>query len=193
MNEDTDDDDGQFNRDLLTAIEASKLGISGSTSSTHLSNTSVPTTQTQGTPPQPPNLLPKNDDSNSFISERVQLERARLERQKRVRAEAGLVELDDTNDGDDAPPEKRQRGPSNSYRSNGRSNHASSSSHSGSGPGVTNALGAGETEEKMFWQGELRQTANKHVDPRKDGKSTFRLSELIGSVRSFLLMFAVRK
>jgi len=41
-------------------------------------------------------------------------------------------------------------------------------------------------EGEMFWDGELRQTANMHVDPGRngeDGKPVFRLSEIIGDVR----------
>jgi tyrosyl-DNA phosphodiesterase-1 len=44
---------------------------------------------------------------------------------------------------------------------------------------------AAEDVGEMFWNGELRQTANRHTE-RTDKKPTFRISEIIGDVsRSF--------
>ena len=45
---------------------------------------------------------------------------------------------------------------------------------------------ASANQPPMFWKGEIRQTANMHVDPKKDTKPTFRLSEIIGEVRPIL-------
>lgn len=41
-------------------------------------------------------------------------------------------------------------------------------------------------EAEVFWDGELRQNANMHVETRRngeDGKLIFRLSEMLGDVR----------
>ncbi|KNZ71939.1 hypothetical protein J132_05214 [Termitomyces sp. J132] len=37
------------------------------------------------------------------------------------------------------------------------------------------------TINPLFWNGELRQTATQHGEPRKDGKKTFRLTEILGN------------
>ena len=67
-------------------------------------------------------------------------------------------------------------------------------------PAATSTLsvrGEAKAEEGLFWDGEIRQTANKHVERGKngeDGKPVWRLSEIIGDVcllsQSHLLSFS---
>ena len=41
----------------------------------------------------------------------------------------------------------------------------------------------------LFWDGELRQTANAHVDRQRDNRPVFRLSEIISPVRLITNMY----
>ncbi|KAG2102625.1 tyrosyl-DNA phosphodiesterase-domain-containing protein [Suillus cothurnatus] len=148
-----DDDDDHFQSELLQAIQASKTESSMTT--------------TQSVP--------------SFLSERAQMEKERLERLKRVRGQ-------DLDDGSRiSPTAKRQHIPSSEMHSNGRANIASASSSSvppdssASSRTASTAVNPIPTSEQLFWNGELRPTANKHSQPRQDGKSTFRLTEVLGS------------
>ena len=38
------------------------------------------------------------------------------------------------------------------------------------------------TSDQIFWEGEVRQIANKHAEPREDGRPTFRLTDILGKV-----------
>jgi tyrosyl-DNA phosphodiesterase-1 len=109
------------------------------------------------------------------------LERERLERRKRLRKEAGL---DD--DDDEVTPAKRQQfsSSSSSVRTDGDNTIVVSSRSS-----TTSQVSDIPTAEQVFWDGELRQIANRHADPRKDGEPTFRLTEILGKV--WLLSFIV--
>ncbi|PFH50374.1 hypothetical protein AMATHDRAFT_145281 [Amanita thiersii Skay4041] len=116
-----------------------------------------------------------NPTISAFLSERAQLERERRERQKRLRGQAGL---DDSGNESDEPPAKRQQ---TSFSLRPYSDDVSDSSIPPANsirpsplPQVTNP------EEKLFWDGELRQTATQHAEPRKDGRPTFRLTEILG-------------
>ncbi|KAH9911780.1 phospholipase D/nuclease [Epithele typhae] len=83
-----------------------------------------------------------------------------------------------------APPRRADHRPSASY-----SAAAGASAPSRAGPststgrarmGVAGAgAGASSSGQRRFWDGELRQTGNMHVDPRKDTRSDFRLSDII--------------
>jgi tyrosyl-DNA phosphodiesterase-1 len=106
----------------------------------------------------PPAAAPS---SSVFLTERAQLEQERLARLKRLRGDS-----DDSHRAVPPPPKRS----------------------------VDDALASQEKEValdpeggEVFWDGELRQTANKHVEPRRngeDGKPVFRLSQIIGDVRS---------
>ena len=109
-------------------------------------------------PVSPPTAAPS---TSVFLTERAQLEQERLARLKRLRGD-----LDDS-DRAVPPPPKRSTPP-------GTTDDAPPSQ-------VTL-----DPEGEVFWDGELRQTANKHVEPRRngeDGKPIFRLSQIIGDVR----------
>ena len=114
-------------------------------------------------PISPPAAAPS---SSVFLTERAQLEQERLARLKRLRGDS------DDSSRMEPPPPKRS-----------------------TPPGTTNDAPASlvildPEGDEVFWDGELRQTANKHVEPRRngeDGKPVFRLSQIIGDVRPVLL------
>lgn len=172
-----DDEERQFQKDLQRAIEASK--VESQELHAVVPTPKTQTTQNGGTPTSSSGLT-------TFLSERAQLEKERLARLKRCRGESD----DHENAGGQSqqPPVKRlhlssleptdrrvkqlQSTPSTSSYSSSSSIHGKLDSKA---PLVINQL---------FWDGELRPTANKHSQPREDGKATFRLSEVLGPVRT---------
>ncbi|EIN05149.1 phospholipase D/nuclease, partial [Punctularia strigosozonata HHB-11173 SS5] len=117
--------------------------------------------------------------TTSFLSDRAQLEKERLARQKRLRGDVNAG----SNDNNDDDEDDEDRGPTAKRRaiefppSSKRRVRVDPALSSASGPSTSSRT----TEmEPMFWNGEIRQTANAHVDPRKDTKPTFRLTEIIG-------------
>lgn len=161
---DSDDDIGEarYQDDLRQALEASK--------------TSSPPPPV----PQPPGPVSarKEERSNqgqpSFLSERAKLEKERLERQKRLRGEATrgdakAVKEDPESETEsdvsvDEPPAKKQ--------------HMSKPSQEKAIP--LNPTGTSSSQQ-LFWDGELRQTATRHAEPRQDGRPTFRLTQVLGN------------
>ena len=110
--------------------------------------------------------------SSAFLSERAQLEQERLARLKRLRGDSEDVHRA-------APPPQK------------RPTTTTCAPASQDGPKRKEAADDSETAAEVFWDGELRQTANKHVEPRRngeDGKPVFRLSQIIGDVRSALFI-----
>ncbi|KIK61610.1 hypothetical protein GYMLUDRAFT_42622 [Collybiopsis luxurians FD-317 M1] len=159
-------DDGEtlFQDQLRQAIEASRVGAESQVEST-----------SKVSDPNPPPVHQSTATSSSFLSERAQLEKERLERQKRYRQAMGLPTNDDesqteSEDEEDAevPSAKKQRRLSSSK---------STSNHQTSVPGVKSE----SIQDPFFWDGEWRPTATRGVEPRKDGKPTFRLSEILGN------------
>lgn len=165
-----DDDDDRFQSERLQENRTSKTeSLRAATQSVHY--------------PGPSSQSARNTPAASFLSERAQMERERLERLKRLRGQ-------DADDGGGiSPPTKRQHIPSSERHANGRANIASASSSSipsGSSTSsrtASTSISSTPTSEQLFWNGELRPTANKHSQPRQDGKPTFRLTEVLGSVR----------
>ncbi|KAG1890452.1 tyrosyl-DNA phosphodiesterase-domain-containing protein [Suillus fuscotomentosus] len=163
-----DDDDDRFQSGRLQENRAFKTESSrATTQSVHY--------------PAPPSQSARNTLAASFLSERAQMERERLERLKRLRGQ-------DADDGGGiSPPTKRQHIPSSEKHANGRANIASASSSSvpsgssASSRTASTSINSTPTSEQLFWNGELRPTANKHSQPRQDGKPTFRLTEVLGS------------
>ncbi|KAI0049016.1 phospholipase D/nuclease [Auriscalpium vulgare] len=152
---DLEDDEAQFQAELQRAIEASKAADTGrrtaspATSLASLSSNSPPVT-----------IAP----AQSFLSERAQMEQARLARLKRLRGESEDVASE--------PPRKRQT-PSDT------SSTASERRGSSKAKGKSRAVDS----SGMCWDGELRQTANRHVEAGRngeDGTPVWRLSEIIG-------------
>ncbi|KAF8264858.1 tyrosyl-DNA phosphodiesterase-domain-containing protein [Lactarius quietus] len=148
-----DDDDARFRADLARVISDSKPAASPTTSIISLS-TDSDADHAIG----PASTAPTN---SIFLTERAQLEQERLARLKRLRGDS-----EDSNRA--VPPPMKRATPS----------------------GITNGALASQEEvendpegAEVFWDGELRQTANKHVEPRRngeDGKAVFRLSQIIG-------------
>ncbi|KAI0290274.1 tyrosyl-DNA phosphodiesterase-domain-containing protein [Multifurca ochricompacta] len=158
--DDNDEDDAHFQADLARAIAASKANESPATSIATLSSDSEKGIDLGSTPPP----AVTTHSSSTFLAERAQLERARLARLKRLRGDSDL-------DGTGKPPKRRT--PS-------RSTSSSPGSY-----GDPNGKGKEKVDQEaeIFWDGELRQTANMHAEPGRngeDGTPVFRLSEIIG-------------
>lgn len=174
-------EDSQFEEDMKRAMEASRAERS----------TRSPLASTSAVPEQEPEPEPQpSKSSHPFLIDRAQLERERLARQKRLRPDIAHDKPGDDGDEDEdaetAVPKKRQRistsFPSTSSKpsSSTRQNTVSTSTAAGS----SRATGSGSSSrETLFWEGELRQTANAYVDREKDTRPVFRLSEIIGPVR----------
>ncbi|KAI0076842.1 phospholipase D/nuclease [Panus rudis PR-1116 ss-1] len=128
---------------------------------------------------------------NPLLFDRAQLERERLARQKRLRPDIlqeSSTSADAEHNKDEGRPEgsnKRQR---LSYSSSSvrHANTPTSSTATFTGSSVSNGArenqnvaSASTPQGGVFWNGELRQTANKHVDRDKDVRPTFRLSEIL--------------
>ncbi|KIK79913.1 hypothetical protein PAXRUDRAFT_36333 [Paxillus rubicundulus Ve08.2h10] len=152
-----DKEEERFQAELQRAIEASKAGMDA-----HHCTAQVP--KPTHTPESQASQRSTSTPSGSvpFLSERAQLEKERLERLKRLRSqnednEAGLEKTQ-------PPPVKRQHLSSAHERTDRRINHNV----------MTPVMG------QPFWDGELRPTANRHSQPREDGRATFRLTEILG-------------
>ena len=128
-------------------------------------------------------------NANSFLSERAQLEAARLARLKRMREskpkppDNPFVSSDED---DGAPPAKKSK------HSGCISYHAPRAASSGAPVRVNTAVGPGRmanekgadaaAQDTLFWTGELRQTANMHVDKARDTRPVFKLADILGKV-----------
>jgi tyrosyl-DNA phosphodiesterase-1 len=113
---------------------------------------------------------------SSFLTERAQLEQQRLARLKR---------LHDGPDPQTPPPPSKRPAPS-------REPSCPPASEAGS----SRRRGKEAVDEgvETFWDGELRQTANKHVElghNGENGRPVFRLSQIIGDVSRFFLSTCV--
>ncbi|KAL4077535.1 tyrosyl-DNA phosphodiesterase-domain-containing protein [Scleroderma citrinum] len=176
-----DDDELQFQQDLHRAIEASKsdshtpaqLAQSVTQATVELNSSSMPSASQSRT----------STPSGSFLSERAQLEKERLARLKRQHNE----DHEDEPSSQTSLPNKRQY--SSTSLAERASIAASASSISSlnlnsSSPEEMSKANAPNAKipvvDQLFWDGELRPTANLHSQPRQDAKPTFRLSEVLG-------------
>lgn len=172
----SDDEDQKFQRDLRRVIETSKV----ESQERHTIN---PTPSAQATQAG----MPTSSGSTKFLSERAHLEKERLARLKRYRGES-----DDHGGQTQQPPVKRPHllsGPTDRRVTQLRStpsisSSSSSSSIHGRSDSKTTEMQTVPVIDQLFWDGELRPTANRHSQPREDGKATFRLSEVLGPVRA---------
>lgn len=161
-----DDAEAQFEADLQRALAAS---------------------QAEAAPKQsapPPQEVSSPRASSSFIPDRAQLERERLARQKRLRPDIvhdakGDSEDDDEEVGGDVRSAKRQRVSPSAF-SAPRANVAFSSTSAAKSATTTRSNSA--SDASLFFDGELRQTANKHAESSKDTRPVFRLTEIIAPV-----------
>ncbi|KAH9957834.1 tyrosyl-DNA phosphodiesterase-domain-containing protein [Russula dissimulans] len=156
---DSDEDEARFQADLARAIAASKVNPSPTTSIASLSSD-----QSQVVDPAfPPSSSTAAHSISSFLGERAQLEQERLARVKRLRGEQST-----------GSPSKRRA----------QSREMSCAPGSQAGPSRKGEE-APDEEAEVFWDGELRQTANKHVKPGhngENGRPVFRLSQIIGDI-----------
>jgi tyrosyl-DNA phosphodiesterase 1 len=173
-----EDDDPEFREQLRRAIAESQA-----------------TTATQQPPParerdyaEPPAPAAARPQTSAFLSDRAKLERERLERQKRQRpdlAQTGNVipkdeEDDDVNlVGDIDRDVKRQRV---SHSVTTARTDASSSSKPLTSASANTRAAVNSNRDAFFYDGELRQTANKHADPVKETRPVFRLTEILSPV-----------
>jgi tyrosyl-DNA phosphodiesterase-1 len=148
------DNDEDFQAQLRAATEASKLDTPFAS----------PTTE--------PSLDPQSGPPSTFLSQRVQLEKERLARQKRLHP--GIL-----GDGYSAQDEIVTKQPRLSP-----TGFAAISPTVSGGSTVTD-------ETQLFFRGELRQTAVQHAHPRKDGKPTFRLTDVLGKVSSVFILVVI--
>lgn len=182
--EDLPDEDDTFKAEIRRAIEASKAPSA-------VVKTEEPknTVKTESGIPTTPlaNITPVIQ--STFPFDRAQLERDRLARLKRLRpdlAEAqsssGTKNADSDNEDDRDHDSKRQR-VSNSSSAIRRSDLSSSSR-----PAASSSTSQSPNTENIFWSGELRQTANKHVDKLKDTRPIFTLTDTLAPVsRCYIL------
>ncbi|KZS89546.1 phospholipase D/nuclease [Sistotremastrum niveocremeum HHB9708] len=150
--------DREFEESLRKAVEESKL--ESSQPSPPRRDTSSPDI-VEGAPP-PAEIKNTDPSTSSFLSERAQLERERLARQKRHLSTSQSFQeseppLKKSNKRESSPPPKRAL-PYNAT--------ASTSQNSNQGP-------------EMFWDGAIRQTANIDAEKDKDHKPVFRLSDIL--------------
>ncbi|KAF8587152.1 phospholipase D/nuclease [Ramaria rubella] len=141
--------------------------------------------------------------ANTFLSERAQLEAARLARLKRMRGpdpentrtqSKSTAILDDPYTSEDEQDEQgphpkkfKSSEPSASKRhlnitscgTTFKNNHQYSVASRSPLPAFKKREKTPD-EGELFWTGELRQTANMHVDGDKDTKSVFRLHDILG-------------
>lgn len=171
-NENEDDEEARFQADLARAIAASKQDLSPATSIASLSSDR---SQIDDLKSAPPSTVTAQSNS-SFLRERAQLEQERLARLKRLR--------DEPHTQDTEPPSKRPT----------PSREMSSGPASEAGTSQRGSQTVDEAVE-VFWDGELRQTANAHVELGRngeDGRPIFRLSQIIGDVSRFFYSTYVR-
>ncbi|KAI0087489.1 tyrosyl-DNA phosphodiesterase-domain-containing protein [Irpex rosettiformis] len=135
--------------------------------------------------PYPPMQAAVPHSGSPFLMDRAEMERQRLERQKRKRPDIARVENiipkreeddDMIIDGDAVRETKRQHvsSPAATARTN-----ASSSSQPPRSAIARSQPQTHRNKEELFYDGEIRQTANKYVDPPKDTHPVFRLSEIL--------------
>jgi tyrosyl-DNA phosphodiesterase-1 len=169
--------DSEDEKDKKTSIKRKRVSEPPIPQSSQSSNKAAkaPTNPTSSQQP----IQPPSSQASSFLSERAKLERERRERQKRLRPDVHANKNDNADDEDEhedtglrEPPAKRQHLSSSGI---GPNNGHYPFSSSISSQGIS-------TIDQVFWDGELRQTANYHADPRGDGRPTFRLTEILGQV-----------
>lgn len=173
--------EGQFQTDLQLALQQSQ-------------------SHSQPTPLQhepPMEAVDGSSKPNNFLSERAQLEKERLARQKRLRGDTddrissqvspsstSTAGSESDDDGLGKPASKRQHlATPRQGRSLQQSKPKEATDVINGTPKPSTSSSTSTNQSQMFWKGEIRQTANMHVDPMKDTKPTFRLSDIIGEVR----------
>ncbi|TRM65778.1 tyrosyl-DNA phosphodiesterase-domain-containing protein [Schizophyllum amplum] len=176
-----EDDETKFQNELQRAIEASKADSAERKADSNAA--SVSQTPHVSRTPEPP-AAAMNDlqiapapGASGFLSERAKLEKERLERQRKRRREQGQQSEEEEEGNTSEPSAKRPR-PTPPVQAP----PAASSD-------VSRAVRSTSSSEEYFWEGAYRPIATKHAVPRKDGKPTFKLSQIIGDKST--LAFAI--
>lgn len=191
---DSDDDEveAQFQRELQAAVEASKAEGSSS----------KPTTAPQESVSKPDESnAPEPSPKASFLNDRAQMEKARLERLKRLRGE-DIAGSQASNSGSSGPPAKRQRNsppvppPATTPVREAEvvASVSSASIRNGKGNAVVKSMNGASMKagpssspsppaSARYWKGELRPIANKHVDLSKETIPPIRMSDILSPVR----------
>jgi tyrosyl-DNA phosphodiesterase-1 len=164
--------DERFQADLERALAASQTEQTRA-SSPATSVTSSTDSESASTRPTTTGIASSSSKQStrpytteSFLSERAQLEQARLARLKRYREQSGQLEAE-------GRPSKRKT-PSKSPEERSF---------------LKGKQTASRNDQGLVLNGEVRQTANKYAYPGKngeDGNPVWRLSEIIGDVRASL-------
>ncbi|KIM82075.1 hypothetical protein PILCRDRAFT_786360 [Piloderma croceum F 1598] len=150
------DDDAEFQRELQRAIEASKAEGSSLTAQGDSSKSTQPRAQ---------EVEPA---TSTFLSERVLMEKERLERQKCLRS--------DTSFDDNGKVATSKRPHLSETCTNGKSKVSAAAPGSFDGPSTSQT----PMINPVFWEGEVHQVVNRHAEPWQDGRPTFRLTEVLG-------------
>ncbi|KAG8995143.1 hypothetical protein FRB94_009383 [Tulasnella sp. JGI-2019a] len=145
------DDERRYEKELAMALAMSLAEP----------DTTISTPDIVETPPPDPS---EAGPASQFLAERKKLEEERLARKRARPGYVGEISLPES---DSAPAAKRR-------------NIGSVASGSGSSQEKPGSL-LSDSSSSLFWQGEIRQTANRHAVPGKDTKPIFRLSELLGT------------
>ncbi|KAI0686935.1 tyrosyl-DNA phosphodiesterase-domain-containing protein [Cytidiella melzeri] len=153
---DDEDEDPEYQEQLRRALAESQAASQRTPAAAAQSDrSSAPVQSTSQKPP------------SAFLSTRAELERERLARQKRQHDD---IDLDTEN----ARETKRQR-----VSSSVTSIRTNASSSSSANTRIQPTIASHNDIDKFFYDGELRQTANRYVDPAKDTRPVFRLSEIL--------------
>lgn len=168
--ESVDHEEANFQAELQRALEASKIESRIQAPRQHPTAAATSSAEPQS----------NQSAANGFLSERAQMEKERRERQKRMRKEAGLDDDDNDQQAGGRSAKRQHLSSSSGVRTNnGRPSPGSSSPQNA---GSSKAAVHVPTIEQVFWDGEFRQTATRYAEPRKDGRPTFRLTEILGEV-----------
>ncbi|KAL1748877.1 tyrosyl-DNA phosphodiesterase-domain-containing protein [Schizophyllum fasciatum] len=156
--DDEPDEEAKFQQEMQRAIEASKAD----SASRKPDSLAASTSQT----PEPPASAMKDlhiepaPARPAWLSERAKLEEERIARQKKRRRDQGQKSDDeDSSSSVHEPIAKRQR--------------PTPPTQPAPSPSMASS-------EELFWEGAYRPIATKHCMPRKDGKPTFKLTQVIG-------------
>lgn len=145
------------------------LSISSTSSTASLEKNAPPAATSQ-------TALASSTPVSAFLADRAKMERERLARQKRLRPQVQQPEETESEEEEDGPPPAKKV-----KAEDGGSRTAPSYTSTQKQPATSSS-------EPLFWEGEIRQTANRHVLPSKDTKPVWRLSEILGQrVRSLSL------
>ncbi|KAJ3548645.1 hypothetical protein NMY22_g1191 [Coprinellus aureogranulatus] len=158
----SDAEDAEFQAQLQKALEESKAMVTTAASSSTVSSETASGSSNAGS------------GVSSFLAQRAQLERERLERQRKLQGNVNKRESeeDDSEEEDERPAKRRQ---------------VATSSLTGTQEASSSKPTA--PEDQIFWKGELRQTATRFAEPRADGQPTFRLTRVLGQTSE--LAFAI--